>query len=214
MVSSYSKQPIYRLVILKKIIMSAIFGTLLSFSSLFGEKIILENQSVLNEKAVNEIELIGNELYDKSAVFLGVVAIEKLQNGEFLYQAAKKYRNMLKNREYAFVMISKEDKQIDIYTSDNFHYFDKEQVLSPMPSKGTILPILTSKKGGANVYSAAIFNGYADMAEQIAKNKGITLEHSVGNTNRNFINVIRFIFYGTIVLVIVAAVYFKFRGKR
>lgn len=52
------------------------------------------------------------------------------------------------------------------------------------------------------------------MAEQIAKNKGITLEHSVGNTNRNFINVIRFIFYGTIVLVIVAAVYFKFRGKR
>ncbi|MCH5336785.1 MAG: hypothetical protein J1D99_05135, partial [Campylobacter sp.] len=76
-------------------------------------------------------------------------------------------------------------------------FFDKEAVLSPYPGTGTILPILTSHKG-QDIYNAAILNGYADIADRLAKYFGIDLENSIGNSNRDTINILRILIYGFI----------------
>ena len=54
-----------------------------------------------------------------------------------------------------------------------------------------------------------MFNGYSEIAEQIASSYGIELESAAGNENKIAIDVIRLIFYGVILLFV-----FKYiRGK-
>ena len=43
-----------------------------------------------------------------------------------------------------------------------------------------------------------MFNGYADIAEQIAQSKGVELENAVGDANRNTILIVKVLFYGFI----------------
>ncbi len=73
---------------------------------------------------------------------------------------------------------------------------DKEAVLSPYPGTGSILPILATNKG--DIYNAAILNGYADIVDRVAKSLGLQLEHSIGNANRDTINILRILIYGFI----------------
>ena len=65
-----------------------------------------------------------------------------------------------------------------------------------MPWRGTILPILSSKKG--DYFSAAMLNGYADLVEQIAQSKNIELKEAVGSSNKKTFGLLKIIFYGVI----------------
>ena len=63
---------------------------------------------------------------------------------------------------------------------------------------GTIIPLLAEKSKGnetINKYSASLFNGYADIAEQVAESKNVKLDTAVGNTNRNAIEIVKIVFY-------------------
>ena len=124
------------------------------------------------------------------------------------------------------------DKKVDIYTNDLslYKYFDKEQVLSPAASMlqafaiamttskdfdgfianltnygGTILPLigLKAKEETLGKYSAALYNGYTDIAEQIAESKNVELPSAAGDTNKNGIFALKFIFYGIIFYAII-----------
>ncbi len=44
-----------------------------------------------------------------------------------------------------------------------------------------------------------MFNGYADIAEQIAASKGVVLENAVGSANQTSIFLVKVLFYGFIV---------------
>ena len=74
---------------------------------------------------------------------------------------------------------------------ETYKGFDREQVLNPLAIwpffNGTIIPILGVKAKNTPIpirAATAIHNGYADIAEQIADYKNITLDSAVGNTNR------------------------------
>ena len=131
------------------------------------------------------------------------------------------------------------DKKVDIYASPASLYkdFNKAQILSPSATfigavitgvmfarsfdewseimssyGGTILPILAERAKGKDVvekYSVALFNGYSDIAEQVAASKGKSLSSAAGSGSQTFIDIIRLIFYGVIAL----AFYKYFRGK-
>jgi len=77
---------------------------------------------------------------------------------------------------------------------------------------GVVLPILAEKAKGddiVNKYAVAMFNGYSEIAEQIAASRGVELESAAGNQNQVAIDVIRLIFYGVLLLFL-----FKFiRGR-
>jgi len=134
-------------------------------------------------------------------------------------------------------------KSVDVVCNPASLYkdFNKAQVLSPFPTfvaalymaalygnweekkfimnnyGGTIIPILAQKtKGEATVkkYSVALFNGYADISEQVAASYSVTLENAVGNSNIITRNILRIIFYGIILMALSYYIYSRYFKKR
>jgi hypothetical protein len=126
------------------------------------------------------------------------------------------------------------NRAVDIEVNDKnlYKYFDKEQVLSPVTSYvqafilaldyvrtwsdfkkimsntgGSILPLLgvKSKKMSLETkYSAAMFNGYLDISQQIARSKGVELGHGFdSDTNQNMFFLLKLFFYGVIFYAII-----------
>ena len=160
---------------------------------------MLFNEGVLNDKVVEQINTIGTELYNKIGVFVAV-AVGDMSD----FDTIKDKKNELK-APFALLVLSKSSHKVDIITSKEVGlFFDKEQVLSPYSGEGTILPILASNKG-KDIYNAAILNGYADITERIARYFNIKLENSIGNANRDTLNVLRIGIYG---FLCIAALYY------
>jgi hypothetical protein len=73
-------------------------------------------------------------------------------------------------------------------------------------SDGTILPLLGSKTKKHEIlgkYSAAMFNGYLDIAQQIAKAKDVKLENDYGSTNQETLFFVKLFFYGFVLYAII-----------
>lgn len=110
------------------------------------------------------------------------------------------------------LVLSKASHRVDIFASeDAMKYFDKEGVLSPYPEKGTILPILANPKQ-KDIYNAAIFNGYADIADQIMSY--FNLKPYYGNSNKDTLNIMRILIYGIVCIAILMLVQRRFKRKK
>ncbi len=193
MVSAYIKPPFCRLGVRKFIL---IFIFLLSQSLALGANFVINNDEILSQKVSVKLNEIGSELYAKSGINL-VVGVYK--DGEL--EALFKEQNL--SSPYAFLLLIKDKKKVEIFADSNTSkLFNKEQILSVNPESGTIIPILVSKNG-KDVYNAAILNGYADIAEQIASNLNLQLESSVGNSNKTTLNFLRFFIYGLVAFFVI-----------
>ena len=169
----------------------AIFFFVLLPSRVFALDAVLFNENILSQKVSNEINLIGKELYQKSNIFIGVMVGDKTEI-ETLLNKQKELP-----QSYILLLLSKNSHKVDIVGSKGaLSLIDKEAVLSPYPGTGSILPILATNKG--DIYNAAILNGYADIVDRVAKSLGLQLEHSIGNANRDTINILRILIYGFI----------------
>lgn len=202
MVSAYIKPPFCRLGVRKFIL---IFIFLLSQSLALGANFVINNDEILSQKVSLKLNEIGSELYTKSGINL-VVGVYK--NGEL--EALFKEQNL--SSPYAFLLLIKDKKKVEIFADSNTSkLFNKEQILSVNPESGTIIPILVSKNG-KDVYNAAILNGYADIAEQIASSLNLQLESSVGNSNKTTLNFLRFFIYGLVAFFIIVIFYKKVKN--
>ena len=182
---------------------------LISLSQILADDIVLVNQNIISDQVAGKIKIIGEELLDKTGIYVGLGVFENL-SGKSL---TEKFDELSLKPPYAFLMLAKSEKKVEIFADyQTLKLFDKEGILSPYPNSGSILPILTSKHG-RDIYNAAMLNGYADLAEQIAASKGLKLENGVGSSNRIFLEIIRFFVYGSIALVVLAMMIKKFRNK-
>jgi hypothetical protein len=57
----------------------------------------------------------------------------------------------------------------------------------------------------------AIFNGYADIVDQVAESKGVKLTSSIGSESRSSFQIVRTIFYAILAFVILQ---FIFKRKK
>ena len=202
MVSAYIKPPFCRLGVRK---FKLIFIFLLSQSLALGANFVINNDEILSQKVSVKLNEIGSELYAKSGINL-VVGVYK--DGEL--EALFKDQNL--SSPYAFLLLIKGKKKVEIFADANTSkLFNKEQILSVNPESGTIIPILVSKNG-KDVYNAAILNGYADIAEQIASSLNFQLESSVGNSNKTTLNFLRFFIYGLVAFFIIVIFYKKVKN--
>ena len=202
MVSAYIKPPFCRLGVRKFIL---IFIFLLSQSLALGANFVINNDEILSQKVSVKLNEIGSELYTKSGINL-VVGVYK--DGEL--EALFKEQNL--SSPYAFLLLIKDKKKVEIFADSNTSkLFNKEQILSVNPESGTIIPILVSKNG-KDIYNAAILNGYADIAEQIASSLNFQLESSVGNSNKTTLNFLRFFIYGLVAFFIIVIFYKKVKN--
>ncbi|MEA3227787.1 MAG: 3-dehydroquinate dehydratase [Campylobacterota bacterium] len=202
------------------------------FQSHLLAEYLYKDDVISNPDFNKEVNKLGKELYEKTAISLRLVMIREIPTGLNIVEYEK---SLMKNFNEPTILLtfSEMDSKIDILASDIslYEYFDKKQVLSPVASPvqafvmalfysdsfasfketatnygGTIIPLIAGKAKKGELlgkYSGSMFNGYADIAEQIAESKDIKLDNAVGNANKIAINVIKVIFYGTIFIAII-----------
>ena len=178
-------------------------------ASVFGKDFVIYD-NILEERTAQKIEEMGSELFAKSGIKVFLIA--KQSNNEEIIAFEKNFAKDL-NSSYVLLTLFLEQKKVDIYASKDLETtFDKEAILSPLPWRGTIIPLLTTKKNDVSV-GAALLNGYADIVEQIATSKQINLESAIGSSNKKTINFIRVGIYGFVGFLIILMLYKRMRNR-
>ena len=183
----------------------------LIFKSNLSANFILKDELEIHQEFHNQVEIIGKELFEKSGISTYILIL-KTTNGVSLSEIGKNELAKLPKKSVLFTFTEFERKVDIVASQEMLALFDKEQILSPLPWSGTVLPILGEKikQDPRHKYSVALFNGYADITEQIANSLNIKLESSVGNANKYVLNTIRAIFYGIIIFALGYIIYRKF----
>ena len=197
--------------------------SIIIFHTTLVAEYLYKDEVIFNPKFNESIEILGKELHEKTGISLRLVMLKKLPQNTSIVSYEKE---LIKSFDEPTILLtfSELDSKVDILASlpSLYQYFDKQQVLSPvtspvqafviallnmdfsdMTSGGTILPLLAQKAKNGEVlgkYSAAMFNGYADIADQIALSKSVTLENGVGNTNKITILIVKIIFYSIVLI--------------
>ncbi len=204
-----------------------LFQTHLSAEYLYKDEIIHK------PRLTQEVNSIGANLYKKTGVSLKLIFLKELPKNMTMYQYEKRLLSSFKEPTVVLTF-SEMNSIVDIETNKKvlYKYFDKKQVLSPVTSYvqgfmmaafyakswkefksmvttigGTILPLLggKAKKGEiTDKYSAALFNGYLDIAQQIAHAKGVKLGHGYDDdTNQETLFYVKLFFYGFVLYAII-----------
>jgi len=172
---------------------------------------VLVNDGVMPPKEVDKIEQMGNELYYKTKVPVFVAAVGDLnitRPVDLLNKIKKEYST------YILLYFSVKPTAVNIFTSeDTKKLIDIDQILSPLPWRGTIRPVMSPafSKSDSVKQEVAIFNGYADIVDQVAESKGIKLTSSIGSESRSSFQIVRTIFYAILAFVILQ---FIFKRKK
>jgi hypothetical protein len=216
---------------------------ILLFGISLHAEFLYKDEVVQHPKFTAEIEKIGQELYEKTGISLYLVMVRDLEQNRTTVDFEKSLIGELKEPFVVLTFVELQ-KKVDILARPQSLYkdFDKKQILSPSATfigavvsaamfardwddfkeifgnyGGTILPILAEKAKGKDVvekYSVAMYNGYTDIADQIAASKGVKLSSSAGNGSKIFIDILRLIFYGIILYALVTLIRNKLRkGK-
>ena len=200
-------------------------------TQLFAEY-LYKDEIIHNPKFNTQIEELGSTLYKKTGIALRLVMLRELPGDMNIVTYEKELLKTFKEPTI-LMTFSEMNKEVDILANEPslYKYFDKEQVLSPVASEvqaflmavtyaknwedfkkimthsdGTILPLLGSKTKKHEMlgkYSGAMFNGYLDVAQQIAAHKNVTLEHGFDSTNQTTLFYIKLFFYGFIIYAII-----------
>lgn len=173
---------------------------------------VIDNAKLLNPSVLIKINQLGNELENKTGIRVDLLTSQN-ENNLSLSELAKPY---LPRAPYAFLVLvpakpGQKSGKVDLFLSDNA-LVDKDEVLSPRPNTGSILPILVANKA-EDIYNAALLNGYADICERIANSKNITLENAIGSQNRNTLNALRYLIYSLVFLALIVLMYKKYIKK-
>jgi len=198
-------------------LLGRIFLVLLFSVALLNARFIHKDEIINIDNFRTQVETIGEELFKKTGVSLYMIIIKSIEN-EILIKTEQKIAQELKS---PFILLSLSITKdglgkVDIYSNDKMQImFNRNQILSPYPWSGTIIPILTSKMDGniKEKYGAAMLNGYADIAEQVASSFDIKLDSALGNANKITINIFRAIFYSILIIAFSYWLYRKFFFK-
>lgn len=216
---------------------------LASFFSTLHAEFLYKDEVVNNPEFTKQIEEIGSELKAKTGVSLYLVMLRDLEDNQSISDFEKRI-SAETNGSVVIMTFVELQQEVDILARPASLYkdFNKAQILSPNATfigavvssvmfarsydeakellsntGGTVLPILGERAKGEDIvkkYSVGMFNGYADTAEQIATSRGITLKSSAGTANQTVIDIIRLIFYGTILIALGRYAWKRFNKKR
>jgi len=174
------------------LILSIIFTTSLQASYTY------QGDGYIGDKALNKLEEMGTELFQKTGVSTVIVAKEHLDQKQFL-EIKDRYLKELKNPYVLWIFSKKYMDRENIGINQLFSSpdmkdkYDEDSMFSPFG--GTFSKILTVHKSKSDPTAAAFLNGYADLTDMIAESYGITLESSIGSETKTTINIVRVIFY-------------------
>lgn len=208
----------------------------LIFIALFSPSVsagfLVKDDVVNNEKFTDQVNALGEELYEKTGISLYLVMVRDLDANQSI---ADFESGIMEHLQQPAVLLTFAElpKKIEIFARPQSLYktFDKKQVLSPNTTLaeallsallfarswdefteltshygGTILPILGQKAKGDDIvkkYSVAMYNGYSDIAAQIAKAHQVNLSISSGSGSQIVFTILRLAFYGIILFAVI-----------
>ena len=209
------------------LILITIFQTQLFAEYLYKDEIIH------NPKFTKDIETLGSRLFQKTGIALKLIMLKELPAGMSMIEYEKSILKDA-SVPTILLTFAEMDKSVDIEVNDKtlYKYFDKAQVLSPVTSNvqafmlavscarnwddfkkivshtgGSILPLLGVKSKEmtmATKYSAAMFNGYLDIAQQIARAKDVKLGDGFdSDTNQEMLFYMKVLFYSFVLYAII-----------
>ena len=219
-----------------------IFFFFLSISTLHAQ-FLYKDDVVHNDRFAEQIEIYGQELFDKTGVSLYLVMVKDLEQNQ---STADFEKSLVSELREPFVVLTFVEmrKKVDILARPTSLYedFDKKKTLSPNATfaaavisavmfgrswddykemlsnaGGTILPILGEKAKGAEIvkkYSVAMYNGYADLADQIAATHDVKLKNTAGEGGKIFLDFLRLVFYGIILYALIIYIRSKLRKRK
>lgn len=210
---------------------------------------LYKDDVVHNPKFSEQIESIGQELFEKTRISLYLVMLRDLEANQTIADYEKTLSAEL-DKPLVMLTFVEMQKKVDILargrseaeTVSLYNSFDKKQILSPSATfigavvsavmfarswddfkeifgnyGGTILPVLGEKAKGKDIvekYSVAMYNGYTDIADQIAETRGVNLSSSAGSGSKVFINILRMVFYGIILYSIIIFIRNKMNQRK
>ncbi len=186
----------------KVLLRKSIFYSFLLFATILNANSLVIDNAILTEKTVAKIEEIGSEVQKELNISIYISVINKLPE----ISIVEYEENLAKNLKEPFILLafSKIDKKVDIINSESLNsLFNKDSILSDF-----IIPILVSKSEDENQkISAALLNGYAEIADQLAQTKNIKLNSSIGSEGRISHKIVQYFFYSLIFIFIAIFIY-------
>ncbi|NOQ30392.1 MAG: 3-dehydroquinate dehydratase [Helicobacteraceae bacterium] len=219
-----------------------IFLLTLFFTLTLNAAYLYKDDVAKNEIFSADVEIVGQELFEKTGIHLYMIMTRELKAGQTVSDYEKEVMKDLKQPAVLLTMVEL-DKKIEIIArpTELYNDFNKAQILSPHTSMasalmtaiiftksfddvkealsnsgGSIIPLIAQRAKGTEIvkkYQAAMYNGYLDLASQIATSKGIELESVPENINQIMINILRVVFYSILLLFLFKYIRGKFQKK-
>jgi len=187
---------------------------------------ILNTSGLLDQRASEKINIIGSEV--KSKINVQIYLDIKGDNGINPELPREQRISMMKQKEaelvssiqqdlngtksYVILTIALDQKYANILYSDDLkNIIDKDSILD-----GYVIPLLAAfdKNTLNSKLSAASLNGYAQIADLLAQNKGIKLDSSIGSEGKTASSIWKVFMYTLVVLGIVLYFIIILREKK
>ncbi|RBQ28873.1 hypothetical protein [Aliarcobacter vitoriensis] len=205
----------------KFIKVGVIFSLLLFlYTNSFAQNYILNDDSLIDDRAKVKITQIGEEVKSKLGVNIYIYAKSNLGLDANIttkdkIEIVKLHENeILKTLQTPYVLITiyVEENMVNLNFSDNLKdSIDKNDILN-----GYVVPLLASKDKNtlyAKV-SAATLNGYAAIADKLAEKQDIKLESSIGSAGKISSTIWRVFMYFLIISGLLAYTYAVLRKRK
>ncbi|MCH9740578.1 MAG: hypothetical protein K0U38_07030 [Epsilonproteobacteria bacterium] len=183
-------------------------------------RFLIEGKKLIDPRSVQKIDEIGNELFSKTGVNIYVYAKDFYPINEF--ESIKAKHTYIKGLEddivakldspYVLLSMAVKEKHVNLLSSSDVSpMVDKDDILDNF-----IIPLLASKDKNTpySKVSAAILNGYAEVADRVAEVKGLKLESSIGSGNTNFTSVWKVFMYFIVITGLLAYTYAVLRARK
>ena len=166
---------------------------ILCFSNPLLAKFIVVDEVVKIDGFNEQVEPMGKELSEKTGVNLYMSLVKDTENNQSIIEYQQALIKTLPEPAVLFSFVEN-SKQVQIYAEDKSLYrlFDRDQIMDPLAIwpffNGRVIPIIGAKApkevDPKDKYAVAMYNGYAEISEQIAASKGVELSTAIGDTNK------------------------------
>jgi len=205
-----------------KFIKVGVIASLLLFlyTNSFAQTFILNDDNLIDNRLKEKITQMGSEVKSKLGVNIYVYAKSSLDLGNSIktkekIEAVKSHeKELLKTLQnpYVILTIYVEENIVNLIFSDNLKkIIDKDDILN-----GYVVPLLASKDKNTlySKVSAAILNGYSEIADVLAKAQDIKLESSIESQGKIAGTIWRVFMYFLVISGILAYTYAVLRKRK
>ncbi|XPV68154.1 MAG: hypothetical protein ACNI25_12680 [Halarcobacter sp.] len=159
-------------------------------TNLNASSFVLSDDGLIDPRTISKIDEIGSEVKSKLGVNIYVYAKESLGlksdiTTQDKIKYIKNYESEIVNtltKPYVLLTLAVDDTHVNLIVSSRLkEVVDKNDILN-----GYVVPLLASKDKNSTYakISAALLNGYAAIADDIADSKGVELKSSIGSSGK------------------------------